>query len=124
MVETQQTLTEIHHQGLVVVYFLKPFVQATYNLEGDGYLITLAYDIIELFAMCSKVGEILSLSLGRQPTDREVSYVTPAVKYFCDRLQNPEDCGGKLVVLSAARPAQNGAKRARPPASQPQHGLE
>ena len=82
---------------------MKPFVAATYNVEGDSFLLPFLYDILsELLLICDDPTNFL-LDEGIPNTDvgECVECVQPALTYFRQRLWG--DCRSKVAIAKYAR---------------------
>jgi hypothetical protein len=91
----------VHLQLKVASVLMKKFVLATYNLEGDSFLLPFAYDLLlELCSLANDPSYFLS-GQGVECTDEVRVLVQPAMTYFQERMKT--DCASRLPVFKLAR---------------------
>ena len=76
--------------------FMEPFVQATYNLEGDSFLPPFVFDELKrLSELCSDP------VLKNDFTAEELAWVLPALDYFSNRMTT--DCASRVAIYRLMR---------------------
>lgn len=112
----QQKLASLKVEFAITVDAMKPFVQSTYQLEGDGSLCLQAYQIVRKleaemrnlhFPNCSAVIRNIAngnIALQRQSEGYAMACIQPAYDYFTSTfLNNGDQLQPAVEVFKAAR---------------------
>ena len=112
----QQKLALLKVELAITVDAMKPFVQSTYQLEGDGSLCLQAYQIVRKleaemrnlhFPNCSAVIRniaIGNIALQRQSEAYAMACIQPAYDYFASKfLNNGDQLQPAVEIFKAAR---------------------
>ena len=107
----QQKLALLKVELAITVDAIKPFVQSTYQLEGDGSLCLQAYQIVRKleeemrnlhFPNCSAV--IRNIALQRQSEAYAMACIQPEYDYFASKfLNNGDQLQPAVEIFKAAR---------------------
>ena len=112
----QQKLALLKVELAITVDAMKPFVQSTYQLEGDGSLCLQAYQIVRKleaemrnlhFPNCSAVIRNIAngnIALQRQSEAYAMACIQPAYDYFASKfLNNGDQLQPAVEIFKAAR---------------------
>lgn len=112
----QQKLALLKVELAITVDAMKPFVQSTYQLEGDGSLCLQAYQIVRKleaemrnlhFPNCSAVIRNIAngnIALQRQSEAYAMACIQPAYDYFASKfLSNGDQLQPAVEIFKAAR---------------------
>jgi len=101
VVEDLDKKTLVGRQLKVLSVVMLPFVKTTYNFEGDGFLLPLAFDELDnLISLCNSPNDVLRAA-GETDLKDSREWILPALSYFSKRMN--EDCASRLLVLRRAR---------------------
>ena len=110
---------KLHMELAITVDAMEPFVKATYNLEGDGPLIFMAYEEIALLSAgilnqhypnTKAVAKSLTTTCIQQQQllDHAKSCVAPSYKYFQDKFEGDLKAIGLQICSYFFYPSRNG----------------
>ena len=100
LLSTGSNLAKIERQLSVSAIVMTPFIKATYDLEGDGFLLPLVFDVLEcLTSLCSNPTATLDGLININPEN--FGWIQPAFDYFKHRMSS--DHSTRTLVYQFAR---------------------